>query len=285
MANNENRSATQRPKLFLGISLLLYGAATVAAPRFGEDTLNLRLGAFLSDFDTEVSLTGPEGGAGIDLEDDLGFDSDQTSFRGELMWRFAPRHRVILGYYRFDRSSTSAVEGAIEIDDPDQGLIEIDAGVVADSEMDWQLIPVSYAYSFYKNEKFEAAASLGVHWVDLRFAIDGTATLNGTPNQFVSESESASGPLPVFGLLADYALTPRWLVGAHAQYFTLDYDDYSGDLLDLRIQTEYWITDNVGAGLGYTWYDIGVDFDEGKGYELGLDYTYRGLEAYLAIRF
>jgi len=28
-----------------------------------------------------------------------------------------------------------------------------------------------------------------------------------------------------------------------------------------------------------------VDFDEGEGYELGIDYTYRGLEAYLAVRF
>jgi hypothetical protein len=226
-------------------------------------------------------VTGPNGGAGIDLEDVLGLDSDQTSFLGELMWRFAPRHRVILGYYRFDRSATTALEGAIEIDDPDQGLIEIEAGVVADAELDWQLIPVSYAYSFYKTDNFETAAWLGVHWVDVRFGIEGVTT----PNQFVSESESASGPLPVFGLRADYALTPRWLIGGHAQHFTLDYGDYSGDLLDLCVQTEYWFTDNIGAGLGYTWYDIGMDFDEGEGYELGIDYTYRGLEAYLAVRF
>jgi hypothetical protein len=285
MTGNKNRSAIPASSLILGIILFCYGAVSAAAPRFGEDTWNLKVGAFLSDFDTELSLTGPNGGAGIDLEDDLGLDSDQTSFRGELMWRFAPRHRVILGYYRFDRSTSGSVRGAIEIDDPDEGLIEIGVGVEAEAEMDWQLIPLSYAYSFYKTDKIEAAATLGVHWFDVRFGIEGTATLNGTPNQFVSESESASGPLPVFGLRADYALTPQWLIGGHAQYFTLDYDDYSGDLLDLRLQTEYWFTDNVGAGLGYTWYDIGVTVDEGDGYELGVDYTYRGLEAYLAVRF
>jgi len=153
MANNENRSATLGSKLFLGVGLLLYGAVTAAAPRFGEETLNLKLGGFLSEFDTEVAVTGPNGGNGIDLEEVLGLDSDQTSFRGELMWRFALRHRVILGYYRFDRSATTVLEGAIEIDDPDEGLIEFEAGVVADAELDWQLIPVSYAYSFYKTEQ------------------------------------------------------------------------------------------------------------------------------------
>jgi hypothetical protein len=31
------------------------------------------------------------------LEDDLGLDSDQTTFRAELRWRFADRHRLNLG--------------------------------------------------------------------------------------------------------------------------------------------------------------------------------------------
>jgi hypothetical protein len=285
MTNSKQRMARPATKSALVLCLLLFGTASIAAPRFGEDTWNLKAGAFISDFDTDLALTGPNGGSEINLEDALGLDSNDTSVRTELAWRFAPRHRLIVGYYSFDRSATAAVTSSIEIDDPDQGLIEIDVGVVAESQLDWQLVPISYAYSFYKSEKLEAAASLGVHWVDLLFGITGTATLNGTPNQFVSENESASGPLPVFGVRADYALTPHWQVGAHAQYFTLDYDDYSGDLLDLRLQSEYWFYENVGAGLGYTWYNIGVNFDEGAGYALDVDYTYNGLEAYLMFRF
>jgi hypothetical protein len=191
----------------------------------------------------------------------------------------------MLGYYRFDRSATGAAEGRIEIDDPDEGLIVFEAGISLETEFDWQLIPISYAYSFYKTDKFEMAGSLGLHWVDIKLGFSGTATLNGVPNQFVAESESTSGPLPVVGLRGDYAITPRWLVGGHAQYFGLDYDDYSGDLLDFRLQTEYWFTDSFGAGLGYTWYDIGVTKDLGGGYDFDIDYTYSGLEAYVGFRF
>ena len=272
-------------RLALGCTLLLGSAASIAAPKFGEETLALELGGFLSDFDTEVALKGPGGGTSIDLEDQLGFDSDQSTFRGELAWRFAPRHRLILGYYNFDRSASGAAEGQIVIDDPDNGLIEIDAGVSVKSDFDWELIPVSYAYSFYKTEATEVAASLGVHWVSTDFGVKGTFTLNEEKSRFVAQSESASGPLPVFGLEADHAITQNWHVGAHAQYFTLDYDDYSGELLDLRLQTEYWFAENFGAGVGYTWYSIDLTVDKGKGYKLIGDFDYGGLEAYLAFRF
>ena len=279
-----NRVSIPRALVF-GAVFLVVSAATHAAPRFGEETLALELGGFLSDFDTEVALKGPNGGGSIDLEDELGFDSDQSTFRGELAWRFAPRHRLILGYYNFDRSASGAAEDQIVIDDPDNGLIEIDVGVSVKSDFDWELIPVSYAYSFYKTEATEVAASLGVHWVSTSLGAKGRFTLNGESNTLVAQSESVSGPLPIIGLEADHAITENWHVGAQAQYFTLDYDDYSGDLLDLRLQTEYWFAKNFGAGVGYTWYSIDLTVDKGKGYKLIGDFDYGGLEAYLTFRF
>lgn len=283
MAYRKNRLGSA---CLTGGVLLILATGVMAEPRFGEDTLNLKAGAFISDFDTKAGVSGPNGGdLGIDFEDDLGLDSSQTSYRGELAWRFASRHRAILGYYAFDRSATGGTQGTIEIDDPDDGLIVIDAGVKVDVEFDWQLIPLSYAYSFYKTEALEIAGSLGVHWVDLKLGVAGVATVNGNANEFVSQSESASGPLPVLGLRADYAITPQWLIGGHVQYFGMDYDDYSGDLLDLRVQTEYWFTESLGAGVGYTWYDIDVTKDLGAGFELGANHTYGGLEAYVGLRF
>jgi hypothetical protein len=270
--------------LFCGVLILQTGPA-IAGPAFGEDTWNIKLGGFLSEFDTEVGVTGPLGGnPKIDLED-KGLDSEQSAFRGQIMWRFAPRHRIILDYYRFDRTATNTLEGQIEINDPDDGLIVFDAGISLDSEFDWELIPLSYAYSFYKTKDMELAASLGLHWVDVSLSFSGVATLNGTENQFVSESEAVSGPLPVVGIRGDYAITPHWLVGGHAQYFGLDYDDYSGDLVDVRLQTEYWFTDSFGAGLGYTWYQIDLTKDLGSSFNMYVDYRYSGLEAYVGFRF
>jgi len=278
-----SRSRTVLP--VLGLCLSAIGNAW-SEPRFGEETLKLQLGGFLSDFDTEIGLTGPLGGdSSINLEDDLGFDSDYEAFRGELIWRFAPRHRLFVGYYDFARDSNKTAQRQIEINDPDQGLIIIDAGASINSYLDWSLIPIRYAYSFVKNDKLEVAGTLGAHWVDLEFGIAGQATVNGNPLAFITQSEAASGPLPVFGLRADYALSSRWIIGGHAEFFSLDFEDYSGGLADLRAQAEYWFTDNVGAGLAFTWYEVNLEYDLGSDFALTADYSYSGPEAYFTVRF
>lgn len=272
---------------FIGAGMLVL-APLVHAVDFGEETVSGKLGAFLSDFDTTATLSGPNGGTEIDLEDALGLDGQQTTFRGELGWRFAPRHRVFLGYYNFERNSIGTSSNSFTVDTPD-GTYVFDANATITTEFDWRLIPISYAYSFYKTKDLELSGSLGVHWFDAKIGFTGSATVTppgGVPAPVVSaaEAETASGPLPVFGVQAQYAVTPRWVVGGHLQYFGLDYGEYSGDLLDARLDAEYWFTDNFSAGLGYTWYNI--DFEKENGpYKVGVDYRYAGLEAYVGFRF
>ena len=270
------------------VSAMLTCSTAVADIGFGEEQFKLQLGGFLSDFDSNVKLSGPNGGTSVSLEDALGLDADQTTFRGELTWRFAPRHRVMLGYYSFKRDASDINDRSFVVDTED-GTYEFDAGTRIETEFDWTLIPISYGYSFYKTEQLEIAGTVGVHWFDTRIGYAGSAVVTppgGSPSPVASaaEAETASGPLPVFGIRADYAITPKWYVGGHAQYFGLDYDDYSGRLSDFRIQTDYWLTDYIGAGLGYTWYNIDRSVDKGR-YEAAAEYRYNGFEAYLQFRF
>jgi hypothetical protein len=120
----------------------------------------------------------------------------------------------------------------------------------------------------------------------LKVGVAGDAFVDGAPvASFAREDNSASGPLPVIGLRADFALTPKWLLGGHLQYFGLDYDAYSGELTDARVQTEYRVTDNINVGLGYTWYDANISKRSDGGYEISADYLYNGLAAYVYYRF
>lgn len=285
MIQPRNKNYLINGAALLACALLLPMHASLAGPGFGEDTVNVKLGAFLSDFDTKVTLTGPAaGGTEVDLEDALGLEPDQLAFRGELMWRFAPRHRAILGYYRFDRSSIGSATRDFTWEFPNR-TVEFTLATTVESTFDWQLVPISYAYSFYKSDNLEVAAQIGFHWFDLTVGVAGNAIVNGGAVSFVTEEESASGPLPVIGLRADYALTPKWLVGGHLQYFGLDYDAYSGDLLDARVQTEYRVTDNINVGLGYTWYDASISKRSDGGFTTRADYVYNGLEANVGYRF
>ncbi len=268
---------------------ILLGPVTPASAgtAFGDESIDLEIGGFLSDFDTSVILTGPAGQGGkVSLEKHLGLDPDQVTFRGNLSWRIAPHHRLMLGYYRYDRSSSAVLQKDVIWEFPDGDTVEFTAGQVTESSFDWGLTPVSYAWSFYRNDRTELSAQFGVHWFSLDASINGNAHVNGNPAfTYVSKSESVSGPLPVIGLHASRALTPNWLVGAHAQYFGLDYDQYSGELTDLRVHTEYRFTDHFGLGLGYTWYNFSVTEDGDRGYATTVDYTYNGLEAFVAFRF
>jgi hypothetical protein len=276
------------PLVLLAALPLALSTAAVSADTFGEDTITIRLGGYFSDFDTNVRLSGPNGGDEVNLEDTLGLDSAQTVFRGGLAWRFAPRHRLVVEYLDFQRNSTGTAENSFTVDTKD-GTYEFGAGATLETDFDWRLVPVTYTYSFFKTKNLEVAGSVGVHWFKANIGFEGAATVTppgGSPQQVASaaEAESASGPLPVFGLRAGYALSKDWIISAQAGWFGLDYDNYSGELWDLGVATEYWFSNNFGAGLGYSYYAIDIAVDNGA-FETAADYTYNGLNAYIAVRY
>jgi hypothetical protein len=274
--------------LFVASTLALGAGLAQANPGFGEETFSVRLGGYFSDFDTNVRLSGPNGGDKVNLEDTLGLDSDQTVFRGALSWRFAPRHRLEIGYLDFQRDSLGTAEKSFVIETED-GIYEFAGGAELKTNFDWRLIPINYTYSFYRTDNLEVSASAGVHWFESTIGYEGTATVTppgGSPNPvaYAAEAESASGPLPVFGLRADYALSTHWVIGARVGWFGLDYDDYSGELWDLGVSAEYWFSNNFGAGFGYSHYSIDVSEQDGA-YTTGIDYTYDGVQVYVTYRY
>ena len=268
----------------LGLAPLL-----LAAPAMAEESpwtasrLEFRAGAFVGDFETDVSLTGPRGGTEVNLEDDLDLDTEQSTFRGELTWRFADRHRLAVAYYEFDRSSTGAAQRSFTTDTEDQTL-EFDVGVAVRTEFDWRLIPVTYTYSLIQNERFEGAATVGFHWARFQFGVEGTALVNDSGYQSAAETEVASAPLPVFGVQGDFLLTEHWRLGARAQYFGLDYDKYSGNLVDARVTTEYRFANTLALGAGYTWYALDIDKKDNN-FTYAVEYQYQGPEIYMTLMF
>jgi hypothetical protein len=265
------------------VSFCALPAVSHAESPWASERFTLELGTFLSDFDTTVALRGPNDGRELDLEDELGLDSDQTTFRGRAIWRVRPRHRVRLDYYAFDRSARATADRSFVLETEDQRL-EFDAGAVVATEFDWQLVPLTYAYSFVQSERTELAGSVGVHWAKARVAFGGRATINGQTVGAASESESTSAPLPVVGLDGSYRITDRWRAVGHAQYLGLEYGDFEGRLLDVRVGTEYRFFDRLGLGLAYTWYDIDLTVSEGP-FEFELEYGYSGLETFLSYTF
>lgn len=250
----------------------------------GDEWLKISGGVFISKLNSTVSVDNSSLGAGTDvnLEDDLDLGEDVTTYWGDVTWRFSKKHRLSVGYFQFDRDANATAEDDLQIGD------EIyPAGASLSTEFKIGVLPITYAYSFMKKEKYEFGGTLGLHWSTLNFDVEGSASLSDLDAD-ANVSADAAAPMPLIGLLFDYHFTPRWTVSTHAEIFFLDISDdtfaFSGTITNLKLSTEYWILKNIGLGTAINWFalDVEVDDSEWKG---ELDYQYLGLQLYASIRF
>jgi hypothetical protein len=264
--------------LFTPVSPLFADSAQL---QLGEERFKLDIGAFIIDVGTGATLTFSEadGGQSIDFEDDLGLSSSKSVFRIDGYWRFAPRHRLNIAYYAFNRAAETTLENNIVWEDE-----VFPIGATVDTEVGWELVPVSYAYSFYMTRKWEVSGSVGVHWISLDARIASEVTAGDTSLKIRREESSTSGPLPMLGIHVDYQVNSQWLVGGKIQYFSADYEEYDGSIFDAGLYAEYLVNRNWGVGIGYNYFYIDVDVDEDD-WDGNLRYEYSGIQVYGSYRF
>jgi hypothetical protein len=246
----------------------------------GEERFYIVGGVFLPSINTSVRVDNPNTGTGteIDLQDDLGIDDTQTTFYGSAYWRFSPRHRIGVGYFRFKDEVTATAQRDLQIGD------EIfPAGASLFSEFKFEILPIHYSYSFIKREKMEFAGTLGVHWYNINFSVAGSASLGGLDVD-AEVTSKVGAPLPLLGLNFRYNFTPKWTAGIHGEVFGLSVGDFDGNLVNLSARTEYWFFNNLGAGLALNWFRLDVEVD-GSDWRGELEYKYWGPQFYIAARF
>lgn len=250
----------------------------------GDEWLTISGGVFISKINSTLSVDSSRLGDGttVDLEDDLDLGENNTTFWGDVTWRFSKKHRISASFFQFKRDAKATATDDLQIGD------EIyPAGASLSTEFTIDVIPIAYSYSFLKKDKYEFGGTFGLHWSTLNFDVAGSASL-GNLDADASISADAAAPMPLFGLFYDYHFTHRWTVGALAELFFLDLNDdtfaFSGTITNLRLSTDYWIFNNVGLGTAINWFALDVEIDDSD-WKGGLDYQYLGLQLYAKIRF
>jgi hypothetical protein len=67
----------------------------------------------------------------------------------------------------------------------------------------------------------------------------------------ISEAESTTAPLPVFGYRIDYSLSPKWWVRSKYELFFLDrLKEVQGSLSDFTVAIEHRTFKHFGFGFG-----------------------------------
>jgi len=228
------------------LSPLAVQAEEAAHPKLAA-RVYLDVGAYRPGIDTKLRVDRAGGqGTVISLEDDLDYDDSEVLPYGMVNLRLGERWRIEGEYFALDRDKTRVIDREIQIGDSVFPLNE-----TVRSHFDTDIYRLSVGYSFLKWPSSEAGVALGVHVTsfDLGISTEGTIIR-------VSEAAETFAPLPTLGLYGYHAFSPRWLVQGRADLFSLDYDDYSGSLVNISLGLEYQLAKHVGIGAGYRYVDL-----------------------------
>ena len=243
--------------------------------RFG-----LNLGGSFNGYDSNVRLGVKGLGLSVDAEELLDLDTSTSSFAIDGFWRFTEnrRHRLDFNWFLLHRSGTNTLGRDIDIGD-----LHIPLGTHVNTTLDIDIYRLGYSYSFFQDDRMDLAVSGGAYILPIKFEISAEGLVDG------SESASITAPLPVIGLRADFAISPKWFLRSKIDLFYLEIGDFKGAIADTRLAVEYHAFKNVGFGLRAESFRVKVEAEgddyPGVDFQGAFEFNSLGLMAYLTLYF
>ncbi|MBW2613933.1 MAG: hypothetical protein JRE12_16470 [Deltaproteobacteria bacterium] len=273
-----------------GLVLLL---SIIAEPLMADDSVkdspwekfSFNAGAFLSSSNTDLRF-GSGAGISINVEEAFGMEAKNRVFRVDSFWRFTAnrRHRIDFSWFSYNRTGSRTITEEITIEPPVGEDIIIFPGTKVESYMDLDIFQLDYSYSFIQDDRLDLAATLGLYVMPTGFGFSATGIVDDEGDQ------SFTAPLPTLGLKVDVLLAPKWYLRSGFQLFYLEYEEFTGSLINVRSAVEYNPWKHVGFGLGVDALRFGLKADGTEDYP-GIDlrgdvkFGYTGLMLYGRVFF
>ncbi|MGD8349368.1 MAG: hypothetical protein PVI79_09030 [Gammaproteobacteria bacterium] len=260
--------------LLAGLSGGFFSSAVAAdGPLAFDDRFRFRIALYdIQNADTDILVADTETNLGVaySFRDDLGGEDSAAVPRFDAYYRFSDRHRIEFGVFEFERDGRANLEIEIDLDD------EIfNVGDTLVSDINYELLKLAYAYSFYRSDRVEIAVSAGLNVTTYEFKYERG---DGSRN----ESVDATGPLPMFGGRVSYAITPRWSLHYLNEAFYIAIEDtYEGSFTTSEIDIEYRFNKLFTLGAGITRFSTDLDADD-PDWKGSISDTHVGLMLYAA---
>ena len=212
-------------------------------------TLSIGVGVGLERFDTNVKFTEKSTGRHvfIDMEGTLGMPETDTVPILYGYWRINTNHGIGFSYYQIQRETT-----LLDIDE-NLGDLTITGDIKMLDES--RFYYVSYNYTVFHDNRSYVFLALGVNAIDLRYRVDaeGTIDFDRTPNVSGRYSQEVDqiAPMPLIGVDAWFALTPRWAFGTKLALIGGSYQEITAKILEIKIRAKYAFNKNVGPVLRF----------------------------------
>jgi hypothetical protein len=240
-------------------------------------------GSYLTDFSTEAAV-GAAGNLGtlVVAEEDLGIDAAQSMFRFEGLYRFNERHSLETGYWGVNRDGDKTLDKQIEFNG-----ITYDLGATVTSGADVSYVRLGWRYSAVRSGRGEAGFAAGLSTFSLSFLLSGEGTISdgmgGTETGMFLTEEEFVAPAPTIGMFVTFAMHPRLVLRAKADFLDVQVDDYEANLTETLIGLDWYFVKNVAVGVGTL--TTRIEFEDNGEDPLQAEYRQSGLLAYMSASF
>ncbi|HYJ41109.1 MAG TPA: hypothetical protein VEW08_09975 [Steroidobacteraceae bacterium] len=188
----------------------------------------------------QVPINLPPPGTELVAEEDLGLDDQIEQARMEFDIRMGERNHLRIDYFKIARF------GEVIVTDPiDFGDSTFDTDDIVRTNFDWRVLSLTYTYSLFKAERFEAGAGIGVHVIEAHAEMKQPGTLN-------NEKFDEVAPFATIAFNASYRISKRWSITARGQTFEYSKDEITGRLSDFHGDIQFRWHKNLAVGIGYT---------------------------------
>ncbi len=185
----------------------------------------------------------------INLKSDLGMTDQHFPVLG-LQLRPARSHKFRLSYVPIKYDGNTALTRSVVFNGQ-----RYDAGVVAESVLDWKAYRFGYEYDFITRDRGFGGFIIEAKYTDVRVQLDA-ATVRGP----ISEFAHARGPIPALGGIARVYVVPNMSVTGEVTGFRIpDSIDsrYNAHYVDIDVYGTLNFTNNIGVKAGYRSLDLG----------------------------
>lgn len=216
-----------------------------------QDTFVFMLGGFYSRNTTSASIGTSSGSAGVivNFEDALDLSQRTLTPMGGFRWRATDNWRLSVTYIDVGRNASNILGSDIT-----WGDYTFPAGTPVSSTYDFSDMRVSADYALFKRRDKEVGVGIGLHVAKIDTSINAGAA--------GAKSSNVTAPLPVLNLYGMFALTDEWSVSFSADWLSLNYDKYSGDIRNMSLDIVYQPFRHIGFGLGARTLVIDLTVDE-----------------------
>jgi hypothetical protein len=238
------------------------------------DRFYLRGMYFQPTVNTVLRLDPSDGveGTELDAEEDLGLDDVLNQGRMEFDIRMERRSHVRIDYFKMTRFSQQPLPREIQFGD-----FTFAEGTTFRSKLDWRVLSITYTYSFFRFDRFEAGVGLGFHLIEAQ--AEGRQ-----PGTTRVERTSQVAPFPTIAFNAAFRLSKRFSVTARGQQFSASPEDIDGSLSDYHIDLQYRWHKNAAVGIGYSMLETDVEVRDTDD-PLNFNMSTKGPELFFRVSF